>query len=80
MYSVIDMKNNDANLSSVQAMDELEKLLDVVLNNYDRLLKENEMLKQQQEYMHSEKAAILDKHRHLCSKLEAMIVRLKGLE
>ena len=74
------MKNDHANLGSMEAMDELEKRLDGVLNNYDRLLKENEMLRQQQEYMDSEKTAILDKHRQLCGKLEAMIVRLKGLE
>ena len=74
------MENDYAGLGSVQAMDELEKRLDAVLDKYDHLLKENEVLKQQQEYMHSEKTAILEKHRHLCSKLEAMIVRLKGLE
>lgn len=74
------MENNYASLGSVQAMDELEKRLDTILDKYDRLLKENDVLKQQQEYLHSEKTAILDKHRHLCNKLEAMIVRLKGLE
>ena len=29
---------------------------------------------------YSEKTVVLNKHRHLCAKLEAMIVRLKELE
>ena len=74
------MENHYTSLGSAQAMDELEKRLDAVLDKYDHLLKENEMLRQQQEYMHSEKTAVLNKHKHLCAKLEAMIVRLKELE
>ena len=80
MYIVINMNDNNMNLGSVQAIDELEKRLDIILEKYSRLAKENEMLKQQQEYLSSEKAAILEKHHQLFSKLEAVVVRLKGLE
>jgi len=64
----------------LQLLTELERRVNGLLGEHNRLMEENLTLKQQQEKLSSEKASLHDKQRQVQSKLESMLTRLKSLE
>jgi len=58
----------------------LEEKLDELLNSYNVLLKENQLLKTKQEELVREKAKLIEKTSTARFRVESMISRLKSME
>jgi len=58
----------------------LSERVDRLLRLADRLMDENRSLRQSQQQLAAERAALLDKNEQARSRVEAMIQRLKSLE
>jgi cell division protein ZapB len=58
----------------------LEAKLDELLNSYNALLKENQLLKTKQEELVREKAKLIEKTSTARFRVESMISRLKSME
>ncbi|MGI9303246.1 MAG: TIGR02449 family protein [Gammaproteobacteria bacterium] len=58
----------------------LEQRIDELLQNCERLQKENRLLKEQQQTLSSERSDLMEKNELVRAKVETMISRLKSLE
>lgn len=58
----------------------LEQRVEALLRLCDRLRDENRMLRDSQESLNAERAALLEKNETARSRVEAMISRLKAME
>ena len=58
----------------------LEDQINVFLEQYQELLKENQALKQQQNSLSVERAELVEKNMQVQSKIESMVNQLKNLE
>jgi cell division protein ZapB len=58
----------------------LETQLEELLKMCERLKGENQSLREQQDTLSSERAALIEKNEKARSRVEAMITRLKGME
>lgn len=74
------MEMESSQSQNLQLLTELEQRVSDLLEVYDRLVQENEMLKKQQEKLSLEKAGLQENHRQVHSKIESMLTRLKTLE
>lgn len=61
-------------------LESLEKQLRELLELCERLKSENYSLRDQQDTLSSERAALIEKNEMARSRIEAMITRLKGME
>ncbi len=74
------MEMESSQSQNLQLLAELEQRVSGLLEDHDRLLRENEMLKKQQEKLSLEKAGLQENRRQVHSKIESMLTRLKTLE
>ena len=58
----------------------LSRRMDQLLARYERLAQENQTLRGQHDALQAERDALRDKYEHSRARIDAMIVRLKGLE
>ena len=58
----------------------LSRRMDQLLARYERLAQENQTLRDQHDVLQAERDALRDKYEHSRARIDAMIVRLKGLE
>jgi cell division protein ZapB len=58
----------------------LEKRVDDLIRLCDQLREENRVLRESQESLNAERAALLEKNEKARSRIEAMISRLKAME
>lgn len=65
---------------SVAQLQALAERLDRLAEQHRRVLEENRSLRQGQEQLVAERAALLNKNEQARSRVEAMITRLKSLE
>jgi cell division protein ZapB len=71
-------KKADKNPST--ELESLESQLQELLELCERLKSENYSLRDQQENLSGERAALIEKNEQARSRIEAMITRLKGME
>ena len=62
------------------ALQELEEKLDLLIDQYQAVKKDNQLLRLHQQELLEEKAQLLEKTALARSRVEAMITRLKALE
>ncbi len=74
------MEMESSQSQNLQLLAELEQRVSDLLEDYDRLMQENDVLKKQQEKLSLEKAGLQENHRQVHSKIESMLTRLKTLE
>lgn len=67
-------------VENFQALTELEKHIEALLDKHKRLSEENQLLKKQHETLLAEKAKLIEKTYDAQSKIEAMVNQLKKLE
>lgn len=58
----------------------LSRRIDQLLTRCERLAQENQTLRGQHDALQAERDALRDKYEHSRARIDAMIVRLKGLE
>ncbi len=58
----------------------LSRRIDQLLARYEQLAQENQTLRDQHDALQAERDALRDKYEHSRARIDAMIVRLKGLE
>jgi cell division protein ZapB len=58
----------------------LTRRLDQLLAGCERLAQDNQVLREQHDALQAERDTLHDKYEHARARIEAMIVRLKGLE
>ena len=63
-----------------QELKRLEKRVDALVDVCDQLQSENRSLKQRQDTLTAERAALLQKNEQVRARVEAMIGRLKAME
>jgi cell division protein ZapB len=63
-----------------QELKRLEKRVDALVEICDQLQSENRSLKQRQDTLTAERAALLQKNEQVRARVEAMIGRLKAME
>ena len=61
-------------------LDHLEEQVHSLLDQLDRLTKENHSLRVQQESQATERAGLLEKHDQVRNRVDAIVTRLKSLE
>lgn len=66
--------------STESGWDALEARVDELIDLNNKLLRENQALRLQQQNWTTERAALIEKNELAKSRVEAMIGRLKGLE
>lgn len=66
--------------SAVIRLITLDQRVDQLLALCERLTQENQVLRGQHDALAAERDALRDKYEHSRARIEAMIVRLKGLE
>jgi len=71
------MPNSNATLTELQ---EVSGRVDRLLEMCQRLAEENRSLRQSQEQLSAERSNLLAKNEQACSRVEAMIARLRSLE
>jgi cell division protein ZapB len=62
------------------ALQELEEKLDLLIEQYQAVKNDNQLLRQHQQELLEEKAQLLEKTALARGRVEAMIIRLKALE
>jgi cell division protein ZapB len=74
------MTNQTTPANIDQELDQLEEKVDGLLNIINRLTKENQSLRSQQEAHATERAGLLERHDQVRNRVEAIVTRLKSLE
>ena len=72
--------SDDATARFEQELKRLEKRVDALVDVCDQLQSENRSLKQRQDTLTAERAALLQKNEQVRARVEAMIGRLKAME
>ena len=74
------MTNSTPQSVTEQELLKLEVRLEELVSSIERLKEENRSLRNQQDYMVSERANLIEKNEMARSRVEAMINRLKAME
>lgn len=72
--------SDDAQAHFEQELKRLEQRVDKLVDVCDQLQSENRSLKQRQDTLTAERAALLQKNEQVRARVEAMIGRLKAME
>jgi cell division protein ZapB len=76
----IGAMNDDAAAHFEEELKRLEQRVDKLVDVCDQLQSENRSLKQRQDTLTAERAALLQKNEQVRARVEAMIGRLKAME
>ena len=76
----IEPMSDDTATHFEQELKRLEKRVDALVDVCDQLQSENRSLKQRQDTLTAERAALLQKNEQVRARVEAMIGRLKAME
>lgn len=74
------MENNNPTQMTDIELKKLETRVDDLLHTCDKLITENQSLRQQQDTLISDRANLVEKNELARSRVESMITRLKSLE
>ncbi len=74
------MHNQIHEKQGVNLISELEKQVTNLLESYERMTKENQLLRQEQQSLASKNASLIEDNHHVKTCIESLITRLKSLE
>jgi len=77
---VTPMENEPVTRKTERYITALEERVDELIRVYDQLLEENRSLQAQQAELLRERDALIEQNEQSRMRIEAMVVRLKGLE
>lgn len=78
--NILYMHNQIHEKQGVNLISELEKQVTNLLESYERMTKENQLLRQEQQSLASKNASLIEDNHHVKTCIESLITRLKSLE